>query len=785
MIYCEERVEFVSKFETAKSLQNNYQFNKAIKLLDTIENRDNKYYRLLAQCYYQDLKRSTKERFDKAFKILDNIKDDTNPQETTRLKGAIYKRKYQYNKDIKDLYKAIQYYELAAENVIEDNGYGAGNTVFLYYLLLNVLGNNINKEIKKSYLSKIFQIQQEHLGYLEQLNEKKEGKLYYWIYASMSALYLSRGNFLKAKEYMEEYYDAYLTQEKKSKYDTLDRELYITIKQTIELFNILPMNKQEKNLKDILSTFENAKKPRVKNMNNSLEKGKVGLALSGGGFRASLFHIGTLLHLAELDILRHIQVISTVSGGSIIGMYYYLSLKFMLETKENGKLKKQDYIDLVEDIRKEFSIAIRDNNIRMLAFQKKPKENLTEKLGALYQEKLYNPIFGDSTPITNMSELKIEPKIGNENKTDFIPEFHNFELENKVPRIIVNATLLNNGHNWQFTAEGMGENKYLVDKSIEKNDIYEFEYYKKIEGLTKDDYLDKDISIARAIASSSAVPVLFDPIELKEFDYEEENIVRLSDGGLYDNLGLSSLLADECTHIIVSDGSKQLQTDNNPSIFRLDVSSRTTDVLMHRTRDGEYKMAKNLQERGIIEGLAIVHLNGENSSIDNELQKKLASIRTDLDSFHDLESSALIYGGYKVCTSIFEEKSNKDSWEKFDLGTKNNINFKQFEDRFTEDKIAILRILEMSSRVLFKVPPSFIWIFILTLVSIGLYLNEYKSIAIVIALLFVIYFLPIKRALKTFFSTVISPIFIIPISFFYRKTLSKLYICWGRISEKA
>jgi len=70
-----------------------------------------------------------------------------------------------------------------------------------------------------------------------------------------------------------------------------------------------------------------------------------------------------------------------------------------------------------------------------------------------------------------------------------------------------------------------------------------------------------------------------------------------------------------------------------------------------------------------------------------------------------------------------------------------NINFKQFEDRFTEDKL----------------------------------------IAIVIALLFVIYFLPIKRALKTFFSTVISPIFMIPISFFYRMTLSRLYILQGRL----
>ena len=36
--------------------------------------------------------------------------------------------------------------------------------------------------------------------------------------------------------------------------------------------------------------------------------GKVGLALSGGGFRASLFHIGVLAKLAELDILRRVEV---------------------------------------------------------------------------------------------------------------------------------------------------------------------------------------------------------------------------------------------------------------------------------------------------------------------------------------------------------------------------------------------------------------------------------------------------------------------------------------------
>lgn len=49
---------------------------------------------------------------------------------------------------------------------------------------------------------------------------------------------------------------------------------------------------------------------------------KLGLALSGGGFRAAFFHIGVLARLAELGMLRHLKVISPVSGGSILGALY-------------------------------------------------------------------------------------------------------------------------------------------------------------------------------------------------------------------------------------------------------------------------------------------------------------------------------------------------------------------------------------------------------------------------------------------------------------------------------
>jgi Patatin-like phospholipase len=43
----------------------------------------------------------------------------------------------------------------------------------------------------------------------------------------------------------------------------------------------------------------------------------IGLALSGGGFRATLFHCGALCRLDELGVLSRVDRISSVSGGSI------------------------------------------------------------------------------------------------------------------------------------------------------------------------------------------------------------------------------------------------------------------------------------------------------------------------------------------------------------------------------------------------------------------------------------------------------------------------------------
>ena len=51
---------------------------------------------------------------------------------------------------------------------------------------------------------------------------------------------------------------------------------------------------------------------------------KIGVALSGGGYRVVAYHIGTLRALHHLGLLDNVDVLFSVSGGSITAAYYAL-----------------------------------------------------------------------------------------------------------------------------------------------------------------------------------------------------------------------------------------------------------------------------------------------------------------------------------------------------------------------------------------------------------------------------------------------------------------------------
>ncbi len=78
--------------------------------------------------------------------------------------------------------------------------------------------------------------------------------------------------------------------------------------------------------KSTITTSENRKPVKASTKSQDSTINKIGICLSGGGFRAVGFHIGTLEYLERLGLLGNIRQISTVSGGTFVGAKWVLSL---------------------------------------------------------------------------------------------------------------------------------------------------------------------------------------------------------------------------------------------------------------------------------------------------------------------------------------------------------------------------------------------------------------------------------------------------------------------------
>ena len=66
---------------------------------------------------------------------------------------------------------------------------------------------------------------------------------------------------------------------------------------------------------------------------------RIGLALSGGGFRATLFHLGMIRFMREAAILPAVTHITSVSGGSILAAHLVLNSE-----RYNGSLSEFDSV---------------------------------------------------------------------------------------------------------------------------------------------------------------------------------------------------------------------------------------------------------------------------------------------------------------------------------------------------------------------------------------------------------------------------------------------------------
>ena len=413
--------------------------------------------------------------------------------------------------------------------------------------------------------------------------------------------------------------------------------------------------------------------------------GKVGLALSGGGFRASFYHLGVLACLAEFDVLRHVEVLSCVSGGSIVGACYWLALRNRL--LQGPTMTRQDYVDLVASLIAHFEKAVAVDVRRQMQPSKAAiafQVLVRKQQGAMDPEEtakaldgyFYRPLLGaNQAGRLFMHELPFTPKDHDPAltaSTDFIPDRHNWLRANKVPGLVLNATTVNTGRGWQFTPTWMGESPWALNEGADNIERLQWSWYEPDAGW--------QIELARSVAASASVPGIFAPLNLGQC-YEDVDI-QLVDGGVYDNQGVGALLAANCNVLLVSDAAGQLLLERRSEATLKGLGAyamRAMDILMERVRQATYADLRARQTSGLIRGLMFLHMKAgldadtirlpfsqetfqversalSPSGIRKEFQKALAELRTDLDAFTDLESSALMACGYQMAAKGFEKQ---------------------------------------------------------------------------------------------------------------------------------
>jgi predicted acylesterase/phospholipase RssA len=202
---------------------------------------------------------------------------------------------------------------------------------------------------------------------------------------------------------------------------------------------------------------------------------RLGLALSGGGFRATIFHLGVLIRLAELDLLRHLHVISSVSGGSILAAHYMLRLKISLEASATGRLSRDEYVALVGQLRAELRDALARQlrcrlldgplaTLRMLLLGwTRGRLTLSDRMASLYQRHLFasatRAVRGaTAADIANgmpLSRMRIRlPAL--EHAHD-LERFNASGAGDHVPKLVLNAATLNTGCKFTFTFSEVGD----------------------------------------------------------------------------------------------------------------------------------------------------------------------------------------------------------------------------------------------------------------------------------------------------------------------------------------
>ena len=338
----------------------------------------------------------------------------------------------------------------------------------------------------------------------------------------------------------------------------------------------------------------------------------IGLALSGGGFRATLFHLGALRRLDELGILGALTDVSSVSGGSI--MAAALANAIIESPLEPGQ-RLASFDAMAKQVHDLTSCNLR----RRILFERLEPANWHHSLAELVAKELTKRVI--DKPLTALPS---------------------------APDFTFCATDMAFGVNWEYTREEAGD--FQAGYSAKSLD---------------------EIPIAHAAAASACFPPIFEPIETmvpateltggraRGADADQCRArIRLTDGGVYDNMGLEPLWKRVKFLLVCDAGGEFEYTADRGTISDI---KRYPDIMGNQ--------ARALRKRWLIasftggsagpggapglegtywatSGCRASYDANDTSGYSEDVADLIAHIRTDLDDFSPGETAALENHGY-------------------------------------------------------------------------------------------------------------------------------------------
>jgi predicted acylesterase/phospholipase RssA len=226
---------------------------------------------------------------------------------------------------------------------------------------------------------------------------------------------------------------------------------------------------------------------------------RLGLSLSGGGFRATLFHLGVVRFLRDAGLLQKVSDIVSVSGGSILAAHLVLNW-------ERYNASDKDFAAAASEILTFVSVDVRNRIVRRIPFQVPLRW-----FSGLVRRRIERGLTANGLMESELNRYLYSGRC-----------VHELPVR---PQVHILATSISEGGMCGFHREGL----HLQRRSSGQPDRLEFVPAQ----LTP---------IALAVAASAAFPGFFSPVQVRAADIGAQEgqfpTQMLTDGGVYDNLGV-------------------------------------------------------------------------------------------------------------------------------------------------------------------------------------------------------------------------------------------------------